>query len=491
MVNMMSSMTNMMKRFRCGLVRMTGRTTGTKIGMAVLGPLLAALLLAGFAGQAAAQTTPSISPTEIYEGETVTFTATLRSSTDNPYLISRGSASTISIADLRAGYTFAADPDDPSSGTVESSGNKLFRYAFPGTRTTFSFRLTAAADAVDQDETLVLEYSSYYENATLTITLKDGARPVSATDGVTVSESSLALTEGHATDAEGSYTVALDTDPGATVSIAVSSSDTSAATVSPSTLTFTGGESGTWGTAQKVTVTAQEDGDAAGETVTVSHAATVSSDSSNAYHQIQISDVSVTLTDAGHGVLVSESSLAVNAGASATYKLRLKSQPGGSVVIAPTSSSTARATVSPATLTFTNADWDQEQTVTVTGADGASTGTATVSHAITTATTAYPATQSIASVTVAVTAVTPANTAPVFASDTLTRSVAENSASGTNVGAAIPAATDDDGDTITYTLEGTDAASFAFDASTRQITTATGVDYDHETKSSYSVTVKA
>ncbi|MYA68043.1 MAG: hypothetical protein F4Y22_12450, partial [Gammaproteobacteria bacterium] len=221
-----------------------------------------------------------------------------------------------------------------------------------------------------------------------------------ATDGVTVSESSLALTEGHASDAEGSYTVALDTDPGATVSIAVSSDDASAATVSPSTLTFTGGDSGTWGTAQKVTVTAQEDGDAAGETVTVSHAATVSSDSSNPYHQITVADVSVTLTDAGHGVLVSESSLAVNAGASATYKLRLKSQPGGSVVIAPTSSSTAGATVSPATLTFTNANWDQEQTVTVTGVGGATTGTATVSHAITTATTAYPATQSIASVAV-------------------------------------------------------------------------------------------
>ena len=486
---------------RCGADARDGAASGRAVrtrmsrGLAVLRlVLLSALLsvlLAGFAGQAAAQTTPSISPTEIYEGETVTFTATLRSSTGNPYLISRGSASTISIADLRAGYTFAADPDDPSSGTVESSDNELFRYTFPGTRTTFSFRLTAAADAVDQDETLVLEYSSYYENATLTITLKDGARPVSATDGVTVSESSLALTEGHATDAEGSYTVALDTDPGATVSIAVSSSDTSAATVSPSTLTFTGGSSGTWGTAQKVTVTAQEDGDAAGETVTVSHAATVSGDSSNAYHQIAISDVSVALTDAGHGVVVSESSLAVNAGASATYKLRLKSQPGGSVVIAPTSSSTARATVSPATLTFTNANWDQEQTVTVTGADGASTGTATVSHAITTATTAYPATQSIASVTVAVTAVTPANTAPVFASDTLTRSVAENSASGTNVGDPIPAATDTDNDPLTYTLEGTDAASFAFDASTRQITTATGVDYDHETKSSYSVTVKA
>ena len=41
-------------------------------------------------------------------------------------------------------------------------------------------------------------------------------------------------------------------------------------------------------------------------------------------------------------------------------------------------------------------------------------------------------------------------------------------------------------------MEGTDAASFAFDASTRQITTITGVTYNFEaTKNSYSVTVKA
>ncbi len=462
--------------------------TRTSRGLAALRLVLAALLLAGLAGQAAAQNS-SISPTEIYEGETVTFTGTVDqiAYAGYNYGLYHRSSSTISIADLRAGYTFAAVQGDTNAGTGRGGSLMIFRN--PGSRTTFSFTITAAADAVDKDETLDVFFSHYEDLDTLTITLKDGARPVSATDGVTVSESSLALTEGHASDAEGSYTVALDTDPGATVSIAVSSSDTSAATVSPSTLTFTGGASGTWGTAQKVTVTAQEDGDAAGETVTVSHAATVSSDSSNAYHQIQIADVSVALTDAGHGVVVSESSLAVNAGASATYKLRLKSQPGGSVVITPTSSSTARATVSPATLTFTNANWDQEQTVTVTGADGATTGTATVSHAITTATTAYPTTQSIASVTVTVTAAP--NTAPVFASDTLTRSVAENSASGTNVGAAIPAATDTDNDVLTYTLEGTDAASFAFDASTRQITTTTGVDYDHEAKSSYSVTVKA
>ncbi len=88
---------------------------------------------------------------------------------------------------------------------------------------------------------------------------------------------------------------------------------------------------------------------------------------------------------------------------------------------------------------------------------------------------------------------TPSNNAPVFSPTTATREVAENSAAGTNVGAVIPEATDSDsGDTLTYSMEGTDVASFAFDASTRQITTITGVTYNHEaTKNSYSVTVKA
>ena len=87
--------------------------------------------------------------------------------------------------------------------------------------------------------------------------------------------------------------------------------------------------------------------------------------------------------------------------------------------------------------------------------------------------------------------ITPTNNAPVFADTTLTRSIAENTAADVNVGAVIPAATDtDSGDTLTYTMEGTDAASFNFNATTRQITTKTGVTYDFEAKSSYSVTIK-
>ena len=86
---------------------------------------------------------------------------------------------------------------------------------------------------------------------------------------------------------------------------------------------------------------------------------------------------------------------------------------------------------------------------------------------------------------------TSTNAAPVFSPTTATRSVPENTTTVTNVGAAIHAATDTDpGDSLTYSMEGTDAASFTFDAATRQIKTKAGVTYDHEAKDSYSVTIK-
>ena len=88
-------------------------------------------------------------------------------------------------------------------------------------------------------------------------------------------------------------------------------------------------------------------------------------------------------------------------------------------------------------------------------------------------------------------ATTDANSSPAFASATATRSVAENAAAGTNVGAAIPAATDADGDTLTYALGGTDAASFDFNTSTRQITVKSGTELDHESKNTHTVTVTA
>ncbi len=84
-------------------------------------------------------------------------------------------------------------------------------------------------------------------------------------------------------------------------------------------------------------------------------------------------------------------------------------------------------------------------------------------------------------VTVTVNAV---NDAPEFAAETAARSVDENTAGGVDIGGAV-AASDAEGDTLTYSLGGTDASSFSINGSSGQITVGTGTILDHETKGSY------
>ena len=81
------------------------------------------------------------------------------------------------------------------------------------------------------------------------------------------------------------------------------------------------------------------------------------------------------------------------------------------------------------------------------------------------------------------------NLSPTFSADgALARSVAENSAAETPVGDPVTA-TDPENDTLTYTLAGADAATFAVDPATGQIKVAEGAALDRETKDSYSVNV--
>ncbi len=229
------------------------------------------------------------------------------------------------------------------------------------------------------------------------------------TDGVTVSPTTLALTELDDTDAEQTYTVVLNTDPTADVTItatvpAVNTSEVQVKTGSgtfgsSATLTFTHGNTGNWATEQTVTVQAVNDGNVTDTAeFNLTHALTASS---GPYRSITPDPVAVSVTDATHGVIVSESTLSVAENSeTATYTVVLKSQPGGTVVITPTSTATANATVSGA-LTFTTSNWGTAQTVTVTGAR---MGSATISHMVTTAATGYLTSEPITSVTVTVTA---------------------------------------------------------------------------------------
>ena len=81
------------------------------------------------------------------------------------------------------------------------------------------------------------------------------------------------------------------------------------------------------------------------------------------------------------------------------------------------------------------------------------------------------------------------NRAPAFTRSTTTRSVAENSASGTNVGARVRA-TDADRDTLIYALSGADAGSFTIGRTDGQIEVDSQTTLDYETKDSYMVTVR-
>ena len=84
-----------------------------------------------------------------------------------------------------------------------------------------------------------------------------------------------------------------------------------------------------------------------------------------------------------------------------------------------------------------------------------------------------------------------ANRPPTFSSGTVTLTVPENSGADVNVGSPVTATDLDAGNTLEYSLEGTDKDSFKIVSDSGQIQTKSGVTYDFETKASYSVTVKA
>ena len=89
-------------------------------------------------------------------------------------------------------------------------------------------------------------------------------------------------------------------------------------------------------------------------------------------------------------------------------------------------------------------------------------------------------------VTVTIT-VTDVNELPAFDGEATTRSVSESAGAGANIGAPVAATDPDDGQSLIYTLGGTDVDSFRIVSSTGQLQTKD--ELDRETKASYSVTV--
>ena len=169
------------------------------------------------------------------------------------------------------------------------------------------------------------------------------------------------------------YTVRLTSQPTQTVTATITSSNTAAVVVddtdtgnpgTQNTLTFT---SSNWDTPQTVTLTAQQDDNGFDESVTIAHAAATTTNSE--YRNVNGSFMATVTDDETPAITLSATTLSVQEQSSATYTVRLATEPvGGSVTVDVTGAADGLS-ASPTRLVFTTGNWDTERTVRITAAN--------------------------------------------------------------------------------------------------------------------------
>ena len=279
-------------------------------------------------------------------------------------------------------YTVVLDTQPTANVTVTVAGHAGTDVTPSPTSLTFTsttwgtaqtVTVTAGDDADTANDAVTLTHSAAstdtgyqgisIDGVAVTVTDNDAA------PGVTVSTTALTVTEEDTTGA--SYTVVLDSQPTATVTVTVAGHAGTDVTPSPTSLTFT---TTNWGTAQTVTVTAGDDADSANDAVTLTHSA---ASTDTGYEGISIDGVAVTVTDndAAKGVTVSTTALTVTEEDTTgdSYTVVLDSQPTATVTVTVAGHAGTDVTPSPTSLTFTTTNWGTAQTVTVTAGDDADT----------------------------------------------------------------------------------------------------------------------
>ena len=216
---------------------------------------------------------------------------------------------------------------------------------------TFSF--SPVDDSIDEglSETVILGGAVQglsVRTATLTIADNDGK-------GIELSQGPVTLRE---EDRDGSYTVALATQPTGAVTVRVSVSGNPDVTADPGAVAFTALN---WQTPRTVTVRAAHDDDAAPDTAQLNHSA-----SGADYGGVRALALAVEIEDNDErGVKVSETAVDFREGGRATYTVVLDTQPTGTVTVAPTVTGDVSIRVSPSSLAFTRSNWKTPKTVTV------------------------------------------------------------------------------------------------------------------------------
>ena len=281
--------------------------------------------------------------------------------------------------------TTAVTVDDTDTGNPGVQNTLTFTSANWNTPRTVTLTAAQDNDGVGENVTITHTAStatqSEYTNlqATITANTTDAQAPGFVFDADPSSPATnesgplqLAELSSSSTNTD-DYTVRLTSQPTQTVTATITSGNTLAVTVDDTdtgnpgdqnTLTFT---SSNWNTPQTVTLTAQQDDNGFDESVTIAHAAATTTNSE--YRNVNGSFMAAVTDDETPAITLSTTTLSVQEQNSATYTVRLATEPvGGSVTVGVTGAADGLS-ASPTRLVFTAGNWDTERTVRITAAN--------------------------------------------------------------------------------------------------------------------------
>lgn len=244
--------------------------------------------------------------------------------------------------------TLSMTSSDPAAVSVTSS--LTFTQANYATAQTLVINGIQDADVANETITVTISVPGI-PNSSLTVNVIDND-----TVGIVLSRTTISLGEATST----TFTVRLSAQPESNTNVSISSSDTGAASVTPSSpLAFT---SSNWSNPQSVIVAGVADIDLANESVAI----TVSS-TGMASRTVNASVVD----DDTQAVQMSPNIMTINEGSAGAVSVSLRFQPANNVTVSLASSNSAVAGVSNSPLTFTPTNFSTAQAVTITGVQDA------------------------------------------------------------------------------------------------------------------------
>ncbi|BDX07891.1 putative Ig domain-containing protein [Planctobacterium marinum] len=258
--------------------------------------------------------------------------------------------------------TGATATTTPGAGALGISGDKLYINPTAALTESTAYAVQIASTAID--DTSGNSFAGISDDTTFNFQTQ--VPPPT----VTLSRSEATVTEAATSTSTITATLSASASADATITIAVKSGSSATLgsdfSLSTTSITITAGN--TTGTSTLTAINDSIDDD--GESVTIEITGVSGGDSATEDGTQEVS-ISITDNDAA-GFSIVESSGATNTSESGTtdsFTVQLDSEPTSNVVFDVSSADTGEATVSPASLTFTNANWNTPQTVTVTGVD--------------------------------------------------------------------------------------------------------------------------